>query len=69
VTAEDIDRDIAIRRNIERVFGIGYVAESEEQESPRLTEGEAQPSPSLIPDERALAEARLERALRASGLL
>jgi len=69
VTAEDIDRDIAIRRNIERVFGIGYVAESEEQESPRRTEGEAQPSPSLIPDERALAEARLERALRASGLL
>lgn len=67
-TPEDVDRDIAIRRNIERVFGMGYVGESEGR-SPRRAESDIQPLPSPIPDERALAEARLVRSLRDSGLL
>jgi len=70
VTSEDVDRDVAIRRNIERVFGLAYVVEGEGRESPRRTEEDGQPSPMPDPSERALEEeARLERALRDSGLL
>lgn len=47
---------------------MGYIVESEERESP--TGGDGQPAPTPLPVEQALAEeARLERALRDSGLL
>lgn len=57
VTTEDIERDVAIGRNIESVFGNGYPEEEQSmvRQDVLLTE--------------ALAEARLTRDLRAAGLI
>ncbi|KAF9453423.1 hypothetical protein P691DRAFT_800688 [Macrolepiota fuliginosa MF-IS2] len=54
VTAEDIEYDRAVRRNIESVFGVSF-GEDEEETSRSLNS--------------AAAEARLERDLRAAGLI
>jgi len=56
VTPEAIERDIAIRRNIEQVFGISFV-EEEDAQTARTRELQVQ------------EEARLTRDLRAAGLL
>ncbi|KAJ7494651.1 hypothetical protein B0H11DRAFT_2002827 [Mycena galericulata] len=70
VTAEDIERDAAVRRNIESVFGFSFPAEEgsrgrrERHQSERRDENGV-----VIPSEELLEEARLARDLRAAGLL
>jgi hypothetical protein len=54
-TAEDLERDRAIRRNIENVFGIDF--------------GEANERTRRASSSEAVVEARLTRDLRAAGLL
>lgn len=56
-TPEDVERDLAIRRNIENVFGLNL------GDAPG-----AQPPHSAV-SQLALQEARLTRDLRAAGLL
>ncbi|GLB40475.1 putative protein of unknown function (DUF2370) [Lyophyllum shimeji] len=61
-TPEQIERDIAIRRNISNVFGVSFDAEEEAQAQTRLERARAV--------QRAMREdARLTRDLRAAGLL
>jgi len=70
VTAEDIDRDIAIRRNIEQVFGIGFGVEDEGESSRRNESRSGRDTLHSNPvDQQSLQEARLARDLRAAGLL
>jgi hypothetical protein len=70
VTAEDIDRDIAIRRNIEQVFGIGFGVEDEGESSRRNDSRSGRDTLHSNPvDQQSLQEARLARDLRAAGLL
>lgn len=57
----DIERDSAIRRNIENIFGTGFVEELHQQQV-------RQEDP-VITEQQALAEARLTRDLRAAGLI
>ncbi|KII85239.1 hypothetical protein PLICRDRAFT_178976 [Plicaturopsis crispa FD-325 SS-3] len=59
LTREDIERDIAVRRNIEAVFGFGGPTEEEEEEMQRHV------STGTTPED----EARLTNDLRAAGLL
>ncbi|KIM84146.1 hypothetical protein PILCRDRAFT_87611 [Piloderma croceum F 1598] len=73
ITPEDINRDIAIRRNIEQVFGIGTGEGDEEESGARQTSrrnetGGLQHS-NPIPDQQTLHDARLARDLRAAGLM
>lgn len=70
LSTEDIQRDVAFRRNLEDVFGINVVFDSDTAAT------EANLSPSHGPDEmrqtrifRAIEEARLQRDLRSAGLL
>jgi hypothetical protein len=67
VTHEDINRDIAIRRNIEQVFGLGLAAEDEGEDGAREPSDVRHSNP--IPDQQVLHEVRLARDLRAAGLL
>lgn len=55
ITPEAIERDIAIRRNIESVFGISFVEDDESRNARAHLQ--------------AQEEARLTRDLRAAGLL
>jgi hypothetical protein len=67
-TPEDIERDIAIRRNIENVFGISF-AEDEDERSRQHYVRDGNGTLVVIPSNEALEEARLTRDLRAAGLL
>ena len=58
ITTEDIERDIAIRRNIENVFGFSF----NDQDSARHAR-------ELQTRELLAQEARLTRDLRAAGLI
>lgn len=75
LTAEDANREITIRRNIEQVFGIGMRGEEEVagggRESSRGDESwfERDVRHSNPVDQQTLHEARLARDLRAAGLL
>ncbi|KAF8207291.1 hypothetical protein K438DRAFT_1668702 [Mycena galopus ATCC 62051] len=64
ITAEDIERDAAIRRNIENVFGFSF----SEEEQARSARGSRRDE-NGIPTQEHLEEARLARDLRAAGLL
>ena len=67
-TPEDLEREIAIRRNIEQVFGIGLSGDSNEStRNSRRREGSGHSNP--ISDQQRLDEERLTRDLRAAGLL
>jgi hypothetical protein len=61
-TLEDIERDIATRRNIETIFGTGFVEEERQPQRERRED-------IVIPDRETLAEERLARDLRAAGLI
>jgi hypothetical protein len=70
ISTEDIQRDVAFRRNLEDVFGINVVFDS------TAAAAAANLSPSHSPDERrqagivrAIEEARLQNDLRSAGLL
>lgn len=71
LSTEDIQRDVAFRRNLQDVLGINVVFDSD------TAAAEANLSPSShSPDEmrqtrifRAIEEARLQRDLRSAGLL
>ncbi|KAF8623691.1 hypothetical protein AX17_007389 [Amanita inopinata Kibby_2008] len=65
VTAEAIERDRLVRRNLENVFGIPTPTPSEEGGIRYDEHGNVV----VIPDREALAEARLARDLRAAGLI
>ncbi|KAF9000591.1 hypothetical protein BDQ17DRAFT_1359188 [Cyathus striatus] len=67
-TPEDIERDIAIRRNIENVFGISFAEDDDERNRQHYVRDE-QGNLVTIPSHEALEEARLTRDLRAAGLL
>jgi hypothetical protein len=76
ITAEDINRDIAIRRNIEHVFGLGLGGQDEREGEARETSGRHEATSgedvrhsNPISDQQLLHEARLTRDLRAAGLL
>ncbi|KAJ7475768.1 hypothetical protein FB451DRAFT_1033919 [Mycena latifolia] len=70
ITAEDIERDAAVRRNIESVFGFSFGEEEggrgERRQPVRRDENGAIV---VIPTQELLEEARLARDLRAAGLL
>ncbi|KAJ6448940.1 hypothetical protein C8R45DRAFT_1045723 [Mycena sanguinolenta] len=72
ITPEDIERDAAVRRNIENVFGFSF---GEEEQSPRRAASTAPVRRDengnivVIPTQELLEEARLARDLRAAGLL
>jgi len=69
-TPEDIERDIAIRRNIEHVFGLGYQEEEEsEVVAAQHVRRDELGNIIVIPPQELLEEARLARDLRAAGLL
>jgi hypothetical protein len=72
LTAEDMQRDVALRRNLEEVFGISVVYESDGAAAaavgdfvPPQNANRVQPS-RLV---RSSIEIRLENDLRAAGLL
>jgi hypothetical protein len=83
VTPEDLERDLAIRRNIEQVFGIrmgaGVVQEDEDegdseedeemQRAMVLTSASGRDGESVIPDEATLENARFTRLLREAGFV
>ncbi|KAJ7123336.1 metal homeostatis protein bsd2 [Mycena filopes] len=66
ITAEDIERDIAVRRNLENVFGFSLGEEREQRQPVRRDENG---TIVVIPTQELLEEARLARDLRAAGLL
>ncbi|TFK40279.1 hypothetical protein BDQ12DRAFT_628147 [Crucibulum laeve] len=66
ITPEDVERDIAIRRNIENVFGISFG--DNETPTTQVVRDE-QGNVVVIPGREALEEVRLQRDLRAAGLL
>jgi len=71
ITHEDINRDIAIRRNLEQVFGIASgedEGESGARSPTRNGAGDVRHS-NPIPDQQTLHDARLARDLRAAGLI
>jgi len=74
LTPEGADRELTIRRNIERVFGIGMGGEEEGESGARESsrdeswfDRDARHSNPV--DQQTLQEARLARDLRAAGLL
>lgn len=70
LSPEDIERDIAIRRNIENVFGLGYQeAEDSDVIGAQHVRRDEHGSIIVIPPPELLEEARLARDLRAAGLL
>lgn len=73
-TAEEVERDRAVRRNLESVFGFNFDDEDETRGRRRYrNEGgvreDATGNSVVIPSQAALEEARLNRDLRAAGLL
>ncbi|KAJ6505923.1 hypothetical protein DFH09DRAFT_283766 [Mycena vulgaris] len=66
ITAEDIERDAAVRRNIESVFGFSFGEEEGGRQPVRRDENG---TIVVIPTQELLEEARLARDLRAAGLL
>jgi hypothetical protein len=64
----DVERDIAIRRNIEQVFGTGYEEEDRHQET-RGIRGTDGGRSIAVPDRATLEAERLTRDLRDAGLL
>ncbi len=69
-TRADYDRDVAVRRNLESVFGVEFDSplESQREGRPQVLVDE-NGHVVVIPDREALEEARLARDLRAAGLL
>ncbi|KAJ7659937.1 hypothetical protein B0H17DRAFT_1095735 [Mycena rosella] len=66
ITQEDLERDAAVRRNLEAVFGISFAPDGEQRQPLRRDENGALVA---IPTQELLEEARLARDLRAAGLL
>jgi hypothetical protein len=62
-TREDMERDLAIRRNLENVFGIPM--DEEEHQYRHDEHGNVV----VLPAQEIIEEARLARDLRAAGLL
>ena len=74
LTAEDMQRDVALRRNLEEVFGITVVYESDGAAATAAAAGGFMPPQStdtVRPGNlaRSSVEVRLENDLRAAGLL
>ncbi|KAJ7352543.1 hypothetical protein DFH08DRAFT_957323 [Mycena albidolilacea] len=73
ITAEDIERDAAVRRNIESVFGFSFGdeerTERRQQQAPVPVRRDENGTVVVIPTQELLEEARLARDLRAAGLL
>ena len=72
-TAEDVQREMAIRRNLEDAFGLGVeIVDEPETPGVRPPRGGVQLSTAEVDMEHArriIQEARLEHDLRAAGLL
>ncbi|KAF7330393.1 Metal homeostatis protein BSD2 [Mycena venus] len=70
ITAEDIERDAAVRRNIENVFGFSFGDEERgDRRQPVPVRRDENGTVVVIPTQELLEEARLARDLRAAGLL
>ncbi|KAJ7727309.1 hypothetical protein DFH07DRAFT_757799 [Mycena maculata] len=69
ITAEDIERDAEVRRNIENVFGFSFGGEEEGRERRQPMRRDENGNLVVIPTQELLEEARLARDLRAAGLL
>ncbi|KAI0267748.1 hypothetical protein BC834DRAFT_57370 [Gloeopeniophorella convolvens] len=69
LTAEDVQRDIALRRNLEDVFGISVVFESEAAALSMMTPPDTATMNQRMATPRTSEEVRLERDLRNAGLL
>ncbi|KAJ7219948.1 hypothetical protein GGX14DRAFT_584713 [Mycena pura] len=69
VTAEDMERDAAVRRNIENVFGFSFGDEEGEHRPAQPARRDETGTVVVIPTQEFLEEARLARDLRAAGLL
>ncbi|KAJ7844364.1 hypothetical protein B0H14DRAFT_3455592 [Mycena olivaceomarginata] len=73
ITAEDVERDAAVRRNIESVFGFSFGdeerTERRQQQAPVPVRRDENGTVVVIPTQELLEEARLARDLRAAGLL
>ncbi|KAK0199190.1 hypothetical protein DFS33DRAFT_1376550 [Desarmillaria ectypa] len=69
-TREEVDRDIAVRRNLESVFGVAFDdSDSMHRPNPRMVHTDENGHVIVIPAAETLEEARLARDLRAAGLL
>ncbi|KAF7316978.1 hypothetical protein HMN09_00432200 [Mycena chlorophos] len=73
-TAEEVERDRAVRRNLENVFGYNFDDEEETRAHRRYrnedgVRADGNGNIVVIPSQAALEEARLNRDLRAAGLL
>ncbi|KAJ7601828.1 metal homeostatis protein bsd2 [Mycena polygramma] len=68
ITAEDIERDAAVRRNIETVFGLSF-GEEQGHDRRQPVRRDENGTIVVIPTQELLEEARLARDLRAAGLL
>jgi hypothetical protein len=72
LTAEDMQRDIALRRNLEEVFGISAAYESEGAAAPTATATAGSQSANRAQAERlaqSSVEMRLMNDLQAAGLI
>ncbi|KAK0233873.1 hypothetical protein IW262DRAFT_1477327 [Armillaria fumosa] len=67
-TREEVERDIAVRRNLESVFGVSF-DDTDPRTNPRMVHMDENGHVIVIPAAEALEEARLARDLRAAGLL
>ncbi|KAG7452079.1 uncharacterized protein BT62DRAFT_926292 [Guyanagaster necrorhizus] len=68
-TREEVERDIAVRRNLETVFGVSFDDDATHRPNPRMAHMDENGHVIVIPAAEALEEARLARDLRAAGLL
>ena len=71
-SAQDAQRENALRRNLEEVFGISIAAEERAQQQEQQQQPASQTTAPEDPERSArlaAEEARLERDLRAAGLL
>ncbi|PFH53086.1 hypothetical protein AMATHDRAFT_138432 [Amanita thiersii Skay4041] len=66
---EEIERDLAVRRNLESVFGVPAGASVEEDDRTSHVRYDEFGNVLVLPNREALAEARLARDLRAAGLI
>lgn len=69
LTAEDMQRDMALRRNLEEVFGISVAYESESAAAPATAESLSANRVQSDRSAQSSVEMRLMNDLRAAGLI
>ncbi|KAH9481429.1 Metal homeostatis protein BSD2 [Psilocybe cubensis] len=69
-SAEQVEHDAAVRRGLENIFGISIGGPpGQQQHQPTIIHGDEFGNTIVIPSQSALEDARLQRNLRAAGIL